>query len=150
PQQLTDGNRVNYLHGDATLPTGYAYDFKLGGEVTITGIDIYPRNDCCPDRLSNIRVSVHSDNNGVICDSVWSTDLFTDGSNAGPNVVHVLPNMDPAGTMKGKWVRVEVLTDPVPSYALQMAELEVYGSLTVNAPALSFVRQPADFAGAPG
>jgi hypothetical protein len=150
PQQLTDGNRVNYLHGDAELPTGYAYDFKLGGEVTMTGIDIYPRNDCCSDRLSNIRVSVHSDNNGAIGNAVWSADLFTDGSNAGLNVVHVLPSMDPTGTMKGKWVRVEVLTDPVPPYALQMAELEVYGSLTVNTPSLSITRQPGDIFGAPG
>jgi hypothetical protein len=150
PQQLTDGDRANFLHGDADLPTGFAYDFKLGGEVTMTGIDIYPRNDCCPDRLSNIRVSVHSDNNGAIGDTVWSADLFTDGSNAGPNVVHVLPSMDAAGTMKGKWVRVEVLSDPVPSYALQMAELEVYGTLAASAPVLSIVQQPTDFAGAPG
>jgi len=149
-QQLTDGNRVNYLHGDATLPTGFAYDFKLGGEVTMTGIDIYPRNDCCPDRLSNIRVSVHSDNNGSIGDEVWGADLFNDGSNAGANVVHVLPSMDAAHTMKGKWVRVQVLTDPVPAYALQMAELEVYGTLAVSTPSLSITHQPVDFAGAPG
>lgn len=151
PQQLTDGNRVNFLHGDAELPVGYAYDFKLGGEVTITGMDIYPRNDCCPDRLSNIRVSVHNENNGTIGNNVWSADLFTtEGSNAGPTVVHVLPNMDPAGTMKGKWVRIQVLTDPVPSYALQMAELEVYGSLSANTPSLSITRHPGNIAGAPG
>lgn len=149
-QQLTDGNRVNFLHGAADLPVGFAYDFKLGGEVTMTGIDIYPRNDCCPDRLSNIRVSVHSDNNGAIGNEVWGANLFTDGSNAGPGVVHVLPSMDPTGTMKGKWVRIEVLGDPIPSYALQMAELEVYGSLAVNTASISVTRQPADFAGAPG
>jgi hypothetical protein len=150
PQLLTVGNRVNFLHGDATLPTGFAYDFKLAGEITMSMINIYPRNDCCPDRLSNIRVSVHKDNNGAIGDSVWSADLFTDGSNAGPNVVHVPPSLDPAGTMKGQWIRVEVLTDPVPSYALQMAELEVYGAPTSFTPKLSIIRQPADFAGAPG
>lgn len=150
PQQLTDGNRGNFLHGDATLPTGYAYDFKLGGEVTMTGIDIYPRDNCCPDRLSNIRVSVHSDNNGTIGDSVWSADLFTDGSNAGPNVVHVLPSMDPAGTMKGKWVRIQALADPVPQYALQMTELEVFGSLTVSGPSINITKQPGPLAGAPG
>jgi hypothetical protein len=149
-QQLTDGDRLNFIHGAATLPTGFAYDFHLGGEVMMTGIDIYPRDNCCPDRLSNIRVSVHGDNNGAIGDTVWSADLFTDGSNAGPNVVHVLPSLDPAGTMKGKWIRVEVLDDPVPQYALQMSELEVYGSLAADKPVLSFLRQPADFAGAPG
>lgn len=149
-QQLTDGNRVNFLHGDSALPTGYAYDFKLGGEVTMTGIDIYPRDNCCPERLSNIRVSVHSDNNGTIGNAVWSADLFTDGSNAGPNVVHVLPSMDPSGTMKGKWVRIQDLSDPVPQYALQMAELEVFGTLAVSVPSINITKQPGPISGAPG
>jgi hypothetical protein len=149
-QQLTDGNRVNFLHGDATLPTGYAYDFKLGGEVNMTGIDIYPRNDCCPERLANFHISVHKDNNGAIGDEVWGADMFTDGSNAGNSVVHVLPSLDAAGTMKGSWVRIQALDDPVPSYDLQMAELEVYGTLTATAPTIGITRQPADFFGAPG
>jgi hypothetical protein len=152
PSEITDGDRSNdsIAHGDQTLPTGFAYDVKLSGEVNMTGIDIFPRTDCCPDRLSNIRVSVHSDDNGTIGPEVWGANFFTDGSNAGPNVIHVLPAMDPARTMKGKWVRVEVLADPVPAYSLQMTELEVYGTPTVNTPVLSITRQPADFFGSPG
>ena len=82
--KLVNGDRQDVFHGDTDIPPGMAYQVDLGASVTLQEIVIYPRQDgCCPERLSNIRVSVHKDNTGQIGDPVWSADLFTDGSNAG-------------------------------------------------------------------
>ena len=150
-QQLVDGNRRNFLHGDATLPDGYAYSMRLGGAVNFEAIDIYPRDNCCPDRVSNIRVSVHSDNAGEIGAEVWSADLFTNpGENAGASVVHVVGSMDPDGTFAGRWIKITALASPVPSYALQISEVEAFGSLQDPTPKLTILSQTTNTFGAPG
>ena len=141
---IVDGNRANVVHGDTAIAPGFAYSIDLGTEIDVEKIDIYPRQDgCCPERLSNIRVSVHKDNNGQIGDQVWSTDLFTDGSNAGSGpgvVVEITKAADPSGTFRGQWVRILALDDPVLDYFLQMAEVEVYGRAVETSPALTLAR----------
>jgi len=141
---IVDGNRANVVHGDTAIAPGFAYSIDLGAEIDVEKIDIYPRQDgCCPERLSNIRVSVHKDNNGQIGDQVWSTDLFTDGSNAGSGpgvVVEIMKAADPNGTFRGQWVRILALDDPVLDYFLQMAEVEVYGRAVETSPALTLAR----------
>ncbi len=133
-QMLTDGNRRGVFHLDAAYDPGAAYEVDLGGEVAVDRIDIYPRQDgCCPERFTNLRVSVHKDNNGQIGDSVWQADIFTDGSNPGATegtIVTLTKDQDAAGTFTGRWVRIQTLDDPVPQYGLQMTELEVYGKFT--------------------
>jgi hypothetical protein len=128
---IVDGNRANVLHGDTAPGAGFAYSINLGEVIGLEKIDIYPRQDgCCPERLANIRVSVHNDNAGQLGDPVWSTDLFTAGDNAGSGpgvVVTITKDADPTGTFRGQWVRILALDDPVPDYFLQMAEVEVYG-----------------------
>ncbi len=128
---IVDGNRANVVHGDTAPGAGFAYSINLGEVIDLEKIDIYPRQDgCCPERLANIRVSVHNDNAGQLGDPVWSTDLFTAGDNAGsgPGVVVTITNaLDQTGTFRGQWVRILALDDPVPDYFLQMAEVEVYG-----------------------
>jgi hypothetical protein len=144
-QMLTDGNRKGVFHLDTKPAAGAAYEVDLGGDISIDKIDIYPRQDgCCPGRLTNIRVSVHKDNNGKIGDQVWKADLFTDGSNAGSSgesLVTLTKELDPTGTFKGQWIRILSIEDPVQDYALQMDELEVYGKMTSSPrPVLAFVR----------
>lgn len=133
-QMITDGNRRSVLHLDQSYDPGAAYEVDLGGEVAIDRIDIYPRQDgCCPERLANLRVTVHKDNNGQIGDAVWKADIFTDGTNPGATEGTVVPltkDQDAAGTFTGKWVRIQTLDDPIVAYGLQMTELEVYGKLT--------------------
>jgi hypothetical protein len=113
----------------------------MGSEVTITNIEIYPRQDgCCPDRLTNFRVSIHKDNNGQIGDQVWSADLYTDQTNPGSQpgtVVTLTPDLDPTGTFKGQWIKIESLDDPIADYALQIAEVEAFGSIA-QAPQLTW------------
>jgi hypothetical protein len=152
---IVDGDRGNVLHGVASIDPGFHYQIDLGAPVKLEELRIYPRQDgCCPERLRNIRVSVHADNAGEIGDAVWSADLYTaDGSNAGSGagLVTVLdPTLDPVGKFEGQWIQIESLEDPVTAYALQMTEVEAYGSFAGGLPLLSFVRPPANVTSVPG
>src|SRR5439155_8758803 len=133
PGLIVDGNPNTFVHGDVNIEPGYAYEIQMNGEVDISQIDLYPRQDgCCPERLSNIRVSVHKDNNCAIGDAVWSADLFTDGSNPGSGpglVVNITKDLNPAGTFKGQWLRILALDDPVLNYFLQIGDVQVFGNL---------------------
>jgi hypothetical protein len=130
--RLVDGDRSFPIHGDQTIEPGFAYEVNLGVTVDINRIEIIARQDgCCPERLSNYRVSIHTENNGQIGEAVWSATLHTDFSDPGsmPGSKDVITkDLDPAGQFKGVWVRLTSLDDPVPSYALQMTEVEVYGT----------------------
>src|SRR5262249_4232311 len=148
PSLLVNGVRGGgeVLHGDAVIDPGYHYDLNLGAVATIQTIKIIARQDgCCPERLSNYRVSVHSDDAGAIGPEVWGASLHTDGSNpgSGPGSKDVLTaDFDPGGVFAGQWIRLESLDNPVPSYALQMTEVEVYGTLA-GGPQLRVLQQPA-------
>lgn len=153
PSDIVDGSLGNFIHGDADLPTGFAYTMKLGSSVKFDTIDIFPRQDGFgPERLKNIHVSVHSDNNGQIGNEVWGADLFTSGdAGAGPGVVdHVVALMDAAGKFEGRWIQIQALDDPVPSYFLQIAEVEAFGTLLDTTPRLSILNQSTNALSAPG
>src|SRR5439155_1791364 len=90
------------------------------------------------------RVSIHKDNSGQIGDQVWSADLHTDGSNPGSapgSKDEITASLDPAGMFKGQWVRILALDDPLPSYSLQMTELEAFGTPSAGAQLL-ITQQP--------
>lgn len=127
---IVNGNRNDVIHGDVQLPAGFAYILDLGKPYTIHYIRIWPRQDfCCPERLSNFRVSVHEDDGtGNIGTELWGQDLFTDGTNPGsaPGTVVVVTLPAP---QSARWVQVQCLADPVPDYALQMSELEVFADV---------------------
>src|SRR5437867_14791 len=148
---LTDGNHDAVFHLDTAPAPGAAYDVDLGTEIAIDKIQIWPRQDgCCPERFTNLRISVHKDASGKIGDSTWHADIFTDGSNPGSargTLVTLTPDLDATGTFKGQWVRIESLDNPVPDYGLQMTELEVFGHPTapiVVRPRIDFVRSATE------
>ena len=151
---LTDGSRSGVFHGDTAIEAGMAYEVNLGAAVKIEEIDLYPRQDgCCPERLSNFRVSVLTDNAGAAGTEVWKADFFTDGTNPGStagSVVRIAADKDPAGKFEGQWLRILALDDPIPDYFLQMNELEVYGAFVSALPVVEIVTQPADAPSAPG
>ena len=130
---IVDGNRGGTVHGDTQPGAEFAYEIDLGTEVAVERIDIYPRQDgCCPERLSDIRVSIHAANGGVIGDQRWAAEILTGGENAGSGqgVVVSVPVSQGTGTPKGNWLRIQTLLDPVPDYFLQMTEVEVIGRTT--------------------
>ncbi len=143
---LVDGDRNVAIHADTAPATGMSYEINLGVEVDVTRIDIYPRQSaCCPERFADVRVSLHDDNDGAPGDQNWHVDLFTDGSNAGsgPGVVVQIDAAMGTGTFKGSWVRILALTDPLIDYAMQLAEVEVFGTAqAVVTPTLGIGRAP--------
>ncbi len=152
--KLVNGDRGDVFHGDVDIQPGFAYQVKLASPVKFDSIDIYPRQDgCCPDRLTNFRVSIHNDDNGTNGPAVWTADFFTDGSNPGANaggVIHIVATNDPAGTFQGQWIQILSLDDAPSNYALQMTELEAYGTLLESQPKLSIVTFPDSLLGVPG
>lgn len=153
---IVDGNRGVAVHGDATIDPGAEITINLGADITFEEIDIYPRQDgCCPDRLRNLRISLHPDNGGVPGPANWETELFTDGTDAGSGpgvVVNILAALDtnPGRKFQGQWIKILNLEDPVTPYAMQLAEVEAYGAFTFSQPVLSVFAEPADFATVPG
>src|SRR5882672_8744178 len=131
---IVDGNHdpdgvFRGVHGDATLPLGFAYWFDMHTKVIISNIIVWARQDtCCAGRLTNYRISVHDDDNGMIGAEVWGTNMHTDGSNAGGGSGArdaINGDLDLGGVFEGRWVKIESLENPVPSYALQLTEIEV-------------------------
>lgn len=130
---IVDGNLGNTIHGDTAPAAGFAYEIDLGTEVAVDEIKIYPRQDgCCPERLSDLRVSIHANDNGAIGEQRWFADILTDGENAGSgqDIVVQIPASQGTGTPTGNWVRILALLDPIPDYFLQMTEVEVIGLAT--------------------
>jgi hypothetical protein len=137
---IVNGNRGDVVHGDATFAptdpneTSFHYDLNLGAPATLNTIKIVARQDgCCPERLSNYHVGIHSDNAGTIGAEVWGADLHTDGSNPGSGVGSkdvLTADADPGGVFAGQWIRLTSLDIVVPAYALQLSELEAYGTLS--------------------
>jgi hypothetical protein len=129
--KLVNGDRSDVFHLDTEPPSGATYQVDLGAPVQLDEIDIWPRQDgCCGERLTNFRVSVHTNQNGTIGDPVWSADFFTDGTHpdsAPGSVVRIKADSNPTGKFTGQWIQVQTLEDPVQNYALQMTELEAYG-----------------------
>lgn len=135
PLLLTDGRYNTYVHGLSGTATTFAYTVDLGQPVEIGRIDIFNRNDgCCPERLTNYRVSVHNAGlGGAIGPAVWSADVRTDGSNSGVGGVDSLnAALNAAGPFVGQWVKIEKIDNGAQNYWLQVAEVEVHGGYMKN------------------
>lgn len=147
---LVNGNRNDVFHLDAAPPDGAAYEVNLGDVIKFEEIDIYPRQDgCCAERLANFRVSIHTDDNGKIGNSVWSADLFTDETNPAStagSIVKITADLNAGGKFEGQWIRIQTLDQPVRDYALQMTELEAFGSFSSSVTTLSITSNPGNVA----
>lgn len=132
PANLVDGSRYSVVHGAQEVDPGFAYEINLGVPVEFTSLVVLARQDSiAAERLSNYRVSVHPDLNGQPGDPVWQADLHTDGSNPGADWGSqdvLTADLDPTGEFRGQWIRILSLDDPVPSYALQIAEVKAFGT----------------------
>ncbi len=129
---LIDGNPANFVHPSAPTGTlGFTYTIDLFASYPFETLEIVGRNNCCPDRLSNYRVSLHEDDGaGQPGPPVWSAVVHADGSNAGEGGTDSLTaDLDPAGTFAGRFITVENLNDY--QYSPQIAEVR---ALTFEAP----------------
>ncbi len=127
PANVTDGNLGSQSHPLGEFGTlGFTYTVDLQGSFNLEEIVLWNRTGCCPDRLSNYRVSVHPDDgSGAPGAAVWSADIRTDGSNSGDGGSDSLtPELDPTGNFAGRFIVVENLSDA--AYNPQIAELQAF------------------------
>ncbi len=62
PENLTDGVLNNQTHPLASSGTlGFVYEIDLGREANFDRIILHNRSGCCPERLSDYRVTVFAD-----------------------------------------------------------------------------------------
>jgi hypothetical protein len=124
---LTDGLVTTFTHPLAASGTlGFRYEVNLQASRNISAIRIFNRDNCCPERLTNYRVSVHADNGaGAAGAAVWSAVVRGNGTNSGlGGMDEVLASAHPAGTFTGQWVRLENLSNA--AYNPQLAEIQVW------------------------
>lgn len=127
PQNITDGNPGTQSHplAGAGATLGFTYSIDLGKAYQLEEILIYNRTDnCCPERLSNYRVSLHDDDgNGLPGTLVWTAEVRIDGSNSGTSGIDSLTgDMDVDGVFTGQHIVVENLSNN--EYNPQIAELQ--------------------------
>ena len=128
---LTDGQLLGtgtVAHpGDGVATLGFYFQTDLGAEYTLNRIALYNRSDCCPERLTNFRVTLYADNAGVPGAVLWQAGIRTDGSNSGQGGVDTIlktASTNPAYVFKGRFIRVENLSGA--AYNPQIAEIEAY------------------------
>ncbi|MCW5558334.1 MAG: discoidin domain-containing protein, partial [Verrucomicrobiae bacterium] len=127
-EKLNDTDTTSVFHGDTDDSPGFYYALDLGKDQAVTELRIFPRQDgCCPDRLSNFRVSVQTENGT----EVWGETLYADGTNPGssPGTLVTIPLPTP---QTGRWVKIEALDNPPGDYALQMTELQVFAEVPAS------------------
>src|SRR5262245_6605873 len=103
---LTDGDRHATFHGKTDPAHGFYYQIDMGIDVQIDNINLWSRQDgCCPQRLSNYRVSVYAQGPAGVGAEVWGADIHSDGSNpgSGSGAKDTLrAALHPAGTFAGR------------------------------------------------
>ena len=120
---ITDGD-PNTISHPLTPTTGSSFVVDLGQNASVSQIDVVNRNNCCPERLSNYRVSLLSrDPAGGPGAAVFSSDVRTDGTNSGLGGVDTVP----VPNATGRFVRVERIDNGAADYQPQIAELIVEG-----------------------
>ena len=128
---LTDGGRsgtstiAHPATGVATL--GFYFQVDLGAEVALNRVVLYNRDDCCPERLTNYRVTVYADAAGVPGAVRWQASIRTDGTNSGlggADTVLATASTNPLHIFKGRFLRIENRSGM--EHNPQIAEIEAY------------------------
>jgi hypothetical protein len=121
---LTDDNLNTIVHPAEAVST-YSYLIDLGQTANVIRIDLVNRADCCPERLTNYRVSLlDRAPGGGPGTAVYSADVRTDRTNSGLGGVDTLSNVNAAG----RYLQIEKIDDGTTDYYLQIAEVKVEGA----------------------
>lgn len=128
PENLTDGNLLDQSHPIASTGTlGFYFEIDLEGEHHFDRIVLHNRTGCCPERLTNYRVSAFADGGGSPGALLWSADIRTDGSNSGDGGQDVLrADLDAGGEFSGRFIRI--INRSGAAYNPQIAEVEVFAA----------------------
>lgn len=124
PSFVNDGNSTTISHPLTDAGTlGFYYQIDLESTFTLDRILVRNRDNCCPDRLSNYRVSVFESDGTTLA---WSATVRSDGSNSGQGGVDTVRAINGTGIFIGRFIRIENLN--AGGYAPQIAEVEAYAA----------------------
>lgn len=133
PSMITDGSASSFSHPAApvapAIARGFHYTINLGQAQSLNKLRILNRNDgCCPERLTNYRVSLFAANPAVLGTlPQWSAVVRANGTNSGSGGVdELVASAHPSGRFAGQWIRLENLNNT--SYQPQIAEVEALAS----------------------
>lgn len=129
---INDGDTTTIAHPQISGTLGFTYTIDLLGGYEVNQIDLLNRDNCCPERLSNYRVSVLD----AMMSEVFGMDIRTDGTNSGLSGVDTV---NPGGVI-GNFVQITNLSGE--SYNPQIAEVSVFGILDPNAPVNVALNKP--------
>ena len=125
---VTDGNPATFSHPLAEQDTlDFYFEIDLGASYFLERILIRNRSDgCCPERLTNYRVEIFSDEQGEAGALTWSTTVRSDGSNSGISGIDtVTAGTNAQGIFAGRFIRI--VNNGGAAYSPQVAEVEAYG-----------------------
>lgn len=122
---VTDGDIVTFVH-PAAARAGFYFQIDLGREYSLQAIELYSRIDCCPDRLSRVRMSVFADDGtGAPGEENWSYVIrSTGGSHVQGDVDLLTADLDPDGVFRGRFIRLTSVT--AAANTPQVAEIQVF------------------------
>ena len=122
---VTDGDAATFTFPTAAGVVGFYYQIDLGAEFPIEQIYLYSQINANPNRLSKVRMSVFADNGGVPGVERWKYTIRPGGENNNQGGVDILTgNLDPAGTYRGRFIRIT--NDGLATNCPDVAEIEVY------------------------
>ena len=123
---LTDGISTTYSFpaGAAGATLGFYYQVDFSGDFALDRLVLYSRHDCCPERTTNYRVTLHADNAGNPGDVRWTADVRPDGSFTPAASGEVLRPEQGTGEMRGRFLRITNLNNQASNP--QFAEIEAY------------------------
>lgn len=125
PALVTDGDAATYTHPTSAGVIGFYYQIDLGREYPIEQIHLYSQINANPNRLSKVRMSVYSDGGGVPGVERWKHVIRPGGENNPQGGVDILTaGLDPAGTFRGRYVRIT--NDGLSTNCPDVAEIEVF------------------------
>jgi hypothetical protein len=134
PALVTDGDAATYTHPTSAGVIGFYYQIDLGREYPLEQIHLYSQINANPNRLSKVRMSVYSDGGGVPGVERWKHVIRPGGENNPQGGVDILTaGLDPAGTFRGRYVRIT--NDGLTTNCPDVAEIEVFEA---PAPAVTF------------
>ncbi|MFT4546790.1 MAG: hypothetical protein ACI8XO_001590 [Verrucomicrobiales bacterium] len=124
-----DGNLATAFGDGSTTHTAGSggapvfWETSLTSASSINEISLYNRGDCCPERLSNFRVSIFDG-----ATEVWGENYFEGTGNVGNGIFSI--QEDTGGFFgTGDRVRIELIggLNNAPNDTLSLREVEIYG-----------------------
>jgi hypothetical protein len=127
--RINDGSASTFSHPAlSSTPANFKYTIDLGRSTPLNKLRLINRGDCCPERLTNYRLSIFAEDPALpATTAAWTAVVRANGTNSGlGGVDEVTPGAYAAGVFAGRWLRIQNLSNL--AYQPQVAEFEALTS----------------------